>query len=418
MHAVVATVGTDGDVFPYLALATALKSRGHRVTFVCSSGYEKEARHRGLEFRSLVDQTELTAWFRDPDFWHPTRHALVAARWGTSSIEAQYEVMRTFAEDEQAVMITSPAVMGARLVQERFERPLINVILQPWLIPSNIVPPLLPVVSLPPGLPAFMGDAFWWVVDLVGDRLVGVPLNKVRRKLGLKPIRKALRWWFSPQRIIGLFPDWYGPPQTDWPRQIRLTGFVTDDGRTHATLPEDLRRECLESPPLVFTFGTEMQAAAMLFAAGIEACRLLNRRALILTKYPHQLLQPLPDHVRHIEYAPFSQLFPLCAAVVHHGGIGTTARCLQAGAPQLIAPFAFDQRDNAARVQRLGVGGALPRGRWTARDLAAALEPLLQPEVKQRCETLREKANLDGTTVAVEHIEQLAKAFTGGWRSD
>lgn len=411
MHAVLATFGTDGDVFPYLALATALRSRGHRVTLLTSSGYERFAQERGLEFGSLASQGELTEWFAHPHFWHPTRSALVAAQWGTRHIEQQYNIVRPFADDKDAVFIASPAVFAARLVHEQFQRPLATVILQPWVIASSIEPPLLPVIPLPPRLPMFIGNTFWRLVDFVGDWLIGVPLNKVRRKLGMKPIRQVLRWWNSPQRIIGLFPDWYGPPQRDWLPQIRLTGFVTDDGRVHAQLSDDLRQFCTESPPLVFTFGTEMQAAAQLFAAAVEACRLLNRRGLLLTKYHHQLPQALPESVHHVEYAPFAQLFPHCGAVIHHGGIGTTARCLQAGVPQLITPFAFDQPDNGMRVRRLGVGDVLPRRRWNGRQMAAVLEPLLQPEVKERCQSFRAKASIDGTALAVDEVERFAAEF-------
>lgn len=409
MHAVLATIGTDGDVFPFLALGSALLQRGHQVTLLASSGYESLARERGFDFQSLVTQSELTEWFAHPDFWHPTKCAIVGAQWGTKYIERQYHLIKPFAEDRDVVFVVSPAIFAARFVQEQFGTPLVTIILQPWVIHSSIEPPVIPVISLPRGLPRFIGDAYWWLVDMIGDRLVGREVNRVRQRIGLPPIRKLFRWWMSPQRIIGLFPDWYGPPQRDWPPQIRLTGFPIDDGRRGQELSEELRRFCVDGqPPIAFTFGTEMQAAAKLFAASVEACRMLGRRGLLITKYRDQLPTTLPADIRRVEYAPFALLLPLCGAAVHHGGIGTTARCLQAGVPQLITPFAFDQPDNAARVERLGVGRGLSRRNWTGRGMATALEQLLSVDAKNRCQMTVEQFQTDGLIRAAVELETFA----------
>jgi len=92
--------------------------------------------------------------------------------------------------------------------------------------------------------------------------------------------------------------------------------------------------------------------------------------------------------VRHAAFAPFQELLPLCAAVVHHGGIGTTAGALAAGTPQLVLPLAWDQPDNAARVRRLGAGSSLGARQRSAARLAEALAELLKPEARARCRAL------------------------------
>jgi rhamnosyltransferase subunit B len=89
-----------------------------------------------------------------------------------------------------------------------------------------------------------------------------------------------------------------------------------------------------------------------------------------------------------VAFAPFGELLPLCAAVVHHGGIGTTARALAEGIPQLVLPWAWDQPDNAARVRRLGAGSSLGPRRRSAARLAKALAELLKPEALARCQAL------------------------------
>ena len=90
--------------------------------------------------------------------------------------------------------------------------------------------------------------------------------------------------------------------------------------------------------------------------------------------------------IRHVSYAPFSQLLPRCAALVHHGGIGTCAQALAAGIPQLVMPMGFDQPDNAARLQRLGVGATLVPAKFTGPRVAQALTRLLDdPRVPGTC---------------------------------
>ena len=116
-----------------------------------------------------------------------------------------------------------------------------------------------------------------------------------------------------------------------------------------------------------------------LFHAAIEACRNLGVRGLLLTKYGQQLPTLLPPFVRHCQFAPFQELFPYCTAVVHHGGIGTVAKALATGTPQLILPLAFDQRDNAMRVKRLGAGDWLPRRTRGGPSIAKALARLMTP---------------------------------------
>ena len=145
---------------------------------------------------------------------------------------------------------------------------------------------------------------------LRGAVLAGGRLNRLRASLGLKPVRRMFRWWFSPQRILGFFPDWYGRPAADWPAQMRLIGFPNYDGRPAADLPADVQEFCgAGPPPVAFTFGTGMMHATEFFRAALKACRLLGVRGLFLTKYTRQLPSVLPPFVLHCPFAPFQELF-------------------------------------------------------------------------------------------------------------
>jgi UDP:flavonoid glycosyltransferase YjiC (YdhE family) len=208
-----------------------------------------------------------------------------------------------------------------------------------------------------------------------------------------------------------MFPPWYGPPQADWAPQIRLTGFPRFDGSTGPrTLDEELLAWCRSGKPVVaFTFGTAMAHAAPQFRAAVEACELLGVRGVLVTKHAAQLPNPLPPTVRHVPFAPFRALFRHCAAVVHHGGVGTIAEAFAAGVPQLILPIAFDQKDNAIRVKRLGAGDWMRAARATGPRIAELLKRLLTREVKTRCEEIaRRFGGEDSLEAAARAVEELA----------
>jgi UDP:flavonoid glycosyltransferase YjiC (YdhE family) len=284
--------------------------------------------------------------------------------------------------------------------------------LQPWIVPSVYEPPVMPVaLSLPRWAPRPVGRLYWWLFHTLGDLFVCRELNRLRCGLGLRPVRRLFHWWHSPDLSLGLFPDWYALPQPDWPPQMRLAGFPMFDGHDADRLPPHVLDFCrVGDPPVVFTFGTGMMHADVLFRAALDACQKLGVRALFLTRYRHQLPETLPDTVLHCEFAPFQKLFPLCAAVAHHGGIGTTAKALATGTPQLIFPFAFDQRDNATRVKRLGAGEWLKPRRRTGADIAAALARLMTAEVRESCRAAAVHFGDDnGLENAASMLEELAE---------
>jgi rhamnosyltransferase subunit B len=412
MHIILATVGTDGDVFPHIGLGARLRARHHRVTLAAPAPYAELATGLGLEFAPLVSTAEVGRMLADPDIWHPLRSGWAMARWGNRLIPRQYEVLAGLARDSGSVFVVNPALLAGRLVQETLRRPTVTLLLQPTLLPSACAPPEMPGgLSLPRGLPRSIGDMYWAGVDAASYMIVTRPLNRIRRALGLAPIRRLFRWWLSPDLVIGLFPGWFAKPQPDWPPQLRLAGFGRYDGGRDDDLPADVRTFCLAGePPIAFTLGTGMTHGAAFFRTAVAACEELGARGLLLTKYPEQLPVALPPFVRHCAFAPFRRLLPLCGAVVHHGGIGTTAAALAAGCPQLVLPLAWDQPDNAARVRRLGCGDRLAPGRRMSAPMARALARLMTPRVRDRCREIatRMAKDEDGLEIAANLVEGLA----------
>jgi UDP:flavonoid glycosyltransferase YjiC (YdhE family) len=412
MHAILLTVGTDGDIVPFVGLGSRLRARGHRVTLAANEHFRDVALEQGLEFHSLVFDPEYRELLANPDIWHPTRSAFLGIQWGKKLLERQYELIAQLATEPDSVLIANPGILSARIAHETLGRPLVSIVLQPWLIHSALSLPTMPGrFHLPRWTPRPVVAAYLSGMNALGDVLIGRDVNRLRAGLGLPRMRRIFRWWLSPQRVIGLFPDWYGMPQSDWPAQVRLAGFPMFDGRSPAPLDPVLLAFCRESdPPIACTLGTGMMHAAAFFREAAEACRMLGRRGIFLTQFAEQLPTPLPAHVRHCSYAPFLELFPLCAAVVHHGGVGTAAKALASGTPQLILPMAFDQMDNARRLREMGVGGWLKPGRRQADDLAGALARLLEPAVHAHCKAAAERCRgqREAFETAAEWVEELA----------
>jgi UDP:flavonoid glycosyltransferase YjiC (YdhE family) len=226
-----------------------------------------------------------------------------------------------------------------------------------------------------------MRRALFWVADKAAiDAVLKKPINKYRRELGLKePVSRVMKdWWVSPQMVIGMFPPFFGPPQMDWDRHIKLTSFPLYDARGIETVSAELE-EFLHAgePPIVFTPGSANLHARDFFETARTSCMALKRRGLFLSPYAENKLENLPATIKHFSYAPLSQILSRCAAQVCHGGIGTVAQAISAGIPQIVMALGHDQYDNGTRVERLGIGHWRKARYFKSHWLTPALDDIL-----------------------------------------
>ncbi|HEY7696891.1 MAG TPA: nucleotide disphospho-sugar-binding domain-containing protein, partial [Vicinamibacteria bacterium] len=195
---------------------------------------------------------------------------------------------------------------------------------------------------------------------------------------------------------------------------IHLTGFPLEDGSKSG---EEISAEAARfldaaKRPVIFTAGSAATSESRFFEESAEACRLTGIEGLFLTRYREQLPRELPANVRRFDYLPFSRVLPRVRALVHHGGIGTTAQALAAGIPQLVRPLAYDQFDNAHRLELLEVARTLSPARYRGPAAAAALEELTDSAAVHEA-AAQWKRKLEGEDAVSATVDVILKELTG-----
>jgi UDP:flavonoid glycosyltransferase YjiC (YdhE family) len=404
--------GSAGDVHPFVGLGAALHARGHEVTVATNDHFAPLVEREGFAFAPLGTEEEFRDTLNDPNLWHPTRAFRVVVGALLRLLRRSYDLVAERYVPGATIVISSMLGFGPRIAHDKLGVPFVTVHLQPSVLRSVYRSSHYGALVLPDWLPKPAKRLIFRFLDAaLIDPLVAPATNALRAELGLSPVRRLFdQWMHSPQLVLGLFPDWFGPPQPDWPPQTVLTGFpLYDEAGVRPEDPDLSRFLDAGDPPIVFTPGSAMRQAHAFFRESVEACSILGRRGILLTRFRDQVPADLPESVRQFDYVPFSRVLPRSALLVHHGGIGTTAQALAAGIPHLVMPLAHDQPDNAARLQRLGVARSIPPRRYDARRVARTINPLIEsPRVADRCRELARRT-LQGNPLATacEAIERL-----------
>ena len=380
LNVLLPTLGSLGDVHPFIALGLALKRRGHSATVLTNPMMQAVVERQGLGFMAVGSAQQAHAAIANPDVWDLRKGFPILAQVIVPAMGEIYRLIERHA-DANTVVAFSTLAFGARLAQEKLGVPSASVHLQPSVIRSVYGQGVFGSVRLSPQQPRWFKQALFNAADrLLLDRCLQSPLNELRRSLGLAPVARVMhRWLHSPQSVIALFPDWFATPQADWPPHTHAVGFSLWDAQGEA---EDLAstEEFLSQgePPLVFTAGSAALNRQSFFKESIEVARALRMRAMLVSNFPEQMPVLRSASIKVFRYVPFSSVLPRSAALVHHGGIGTTAEAIKAGIPQLIVPHGYDQFDNGWRIAQLGLGRAMNRRKYRASHAASAIRKLLQ----------------------------------------
>lgn len=401
MKAILTPVGSDGDVLPFVGVGVELARRGHDVVVIANEQFEPIVRRAGLPFGACGTSEQ----FRAVVFARSLVELRRAAREMFDSISRDlHRVVSAHYSPGETVLVAHVLACGARIVHELDAAPLATLVLSPAALFSAQDPPVY-IPPLAARANGWLNRGIGWLLHTIVEHEAGRVVNPYRASLGLS--RERL---LRPRgNLVAMFPEWFGPRAPDWPDALVLAGFPLHGTLTlHDRGVEDFLGA--GSAPVVFTTGTGLVNVRRILDAAVDACQRLGMRGVLLTRFLEQVPERLPESVRHFSYVDLGPLLARAVALVHHGGIGTCARGLAAGVPQVIVPYGFDQFDNTARLESLGVATSSPWRGVTGRALAGKLRALIEaPSVTARVRALAERLRgTNGIDVACDAIERWA----------
>lgn len=413
MRVVFTTYGSLGDAYPFLAIAQELRKRGVECVFITNGSNVDAVKKAGFEVHGIV--TDAIILFEN------------AGLNGEAAIEATGKsigrfwriVMPEFSGHltqidrlvgDADMIIGPPWAFNGQSVAEKKGIPFVGAHLWPLGFLNALDPPVLRDI---PGLvlsPVSKGAIRWNALVIRAAKQVmklmfSKYLNPPREAYGLGRISNTpvLDFLIRPELILGLYSPHFAPPTANMSQGAELTGFPLIEDPVSILDPE--LEYFMESQPIVFTLGSIVsENPGTFYEDSVAAVQNLGLKALVLTKNPERVSAPAGVLVRG--YVPHSEVFPKARIVVHHGGIGTTARALISGKPQLVVPHFGDQPDNAARLEKLGVARRLSASAYTPASAAAALSDIISSgSMTQRAAALGPKLkDEDGAARAADVI--------------
>ena len=394
---VVLTAGSTGDVEPFAALAARLAGRGHRVTLAADGGFESLAPGNGVEFAPI--RADFQSLLPTPEGKRP------------SVRDDVFPVMRGMLEDSwtvaearrPAAIVAHEKTLAAPHIAERLGIPHVQALTVPMLTPTREFP-----------LPAMVRHNLGRLLNRASYRLVGLlkrPYSALIRSWREDQLGLAARGTPpAPARTLYCYSPSLVPTPRDWPPDAVATGYWLREGGGEEPVDPALEAfVAAGAPPVYVGFGSSVGPDPLRLSTAVSgALRELGTRAVIATGWGGLGDVNGGGDTIVIERAPHRWLFPRVAAVVHHGGAGTTAAGLLAGRATVVCPFQGDQHFWGAAVHRAGAGPEpLPAKKLTAQELATAIHAAIQdPGMQRGAIDLSERMGReDGAGRASEEIE-------------
>ena len=359
----VTAMGSEGDVRPFVALAAGLRRAGHEAWVVAAERFRARAEGAAVPFRptgqrwdEVAYRAAMSAVFAEKS---PLKQIKSFVELGVSELVAAAEGVVEATRDADLIVHHAGDVnaFAASIVHEK---PRITGALAPALLPGG-----------------FMA----WLVRTMTPRMTDASFNRVLAAAGVAPRRRVvLETAESPLLNLVAISPHVVPPKSAWRGRYEATGYWFLD--EPAFEPDPALRAFVESgePPLVITFGSMTELDARVVGSGaaiVEGARRSGRRAVVQAKDGLGEGVAIPGCVHVTGYAPHDWLFPRSAGVVHHGGAGTTAAALRAGAPQSMVWIFGDQPAWGKLLHSRGVAASpMPLAQLTPDKLAERLRAM------------------------------------------
>ncbi|MGM9487113.1 glycosyltransferase [Ideonella sp. YS5] len=383
MKFAIVTLGSAGDLHPFLAIARALVERGHEVHLLTQAPYESEVRAEGVDFFPVATQDEHERTLRHPLLWHPLhgfgvlwRHLAVPA------IGPTLHAIDLLSASGSLTVLASPLAAGARLARELWPGRvrLLSGYTAPMGLRSTSDPMFMGSWRVPSFVPRGVRSGLWKALDRWKLEPMAQPaMRQWTHRLALPPFSGSLfgEALHSPDGGVALFPPWFASVPLEWARRgVRQTGFPVFEPTQTLGLGEDVV-SFLDKPTrfAVVYPGSADRRAESVTGPILAACRELDLRALVLSRFGPQGATPEANTLWTAN-APLRLILPAASAFIHHGGIGSIAQAFVARAPQLILASAYDQFENGTRVEQLHRGRWLQAANASAKSVRGALEEL------------------------------------------
>jgi len=417
MHIAIIALGSRGDVQPFIALGKGLQAAGHTLRLVTHENYEKLVKIHGLDFwpvrgnvQEYAETPEMRALLEKGNFIAVMGYAAKAAKeaalgWAEGGFQA--------CQGMDLLIGGFGGLFIGLALAEKLKLPLLQAHYVPFTPTREFPGALFPQSIAKLGgaankLSHHLTRQIMWQQGRSADEAAR------RQVLGLSTAPFFGPYHAAPMQhtpiLYGFSPSVIAKP-ADWGENIHITGYwfleSEDDWAPSMALEKFLQRG---SPPIYIGFGSmssrKPEETASLILQSLEQT---GQRAILLSGWNGIQIEDLPDTVFVADSIPHDWLFERVAAVVHHGGAGTTAAGLRAGLPTIIIPFFADQPFWGQRVVDLGVGPQpIPRQKLTVERLASAIQMAVSDStMRQKAAALGEKIQTeDGIGQAVEIIQE------------
>jgi vancomycin aglycone glucosyltransferase len=402
MRVLLSTYDSRGGVEPLAALAVRLRALGAEALVCAPPDCADRLAELGVSLVPAGEPVRALVHRATPPSPAdvPRLTAELIATW--------FDTVAAAAEGCDALVASGviPAAVGARSVAEKLGIPCVHVSYCPIFLPSpHHRPHPLPGRPLPPEV---TDNRVLWELDAEGyNEVFGPALNTQRVANGLPPVHNVRDYLLGGHPWLAADPVLAPWPEPANPGVVQTGAWILPDERP---LPVGLEAFLDAGPPPVYVGFGSMRAPQDIARVAIEAIRAQGRRALVACGWAG--LAPIDDRDDCFAVGEVNQqaLFGRVAAVVHHGGAGTTTTATRAGAPQVVVPQWADQPYWASRVAGLGIGVAHDVEAPTAGSLSAALSTALAPETRTRAGAVAGTIRADGATVAAELLLDAARS--------
>lgn len=375
---VIYALGTGGDIDPMVALGIELTRRGYRVSFLTNDYFQARVSAAGLEFIPVgtLEQYHLG---NSVTAWESRNHVDNFEHYHAPALEPAFNFVKSLV-GKNVLVLALGEENGAAAAAEKFRLPYVKMLLSPNIVFSAYSPPAPMKWAIPKSIPRF-------IVRFLLRRN-----RKTRFKVFCR-MEHTQAYLATRQRLgcslvfqtksnavlqLGFFPEWFGMPAKDWPTNLKLVGFPLQNRASNQSRNELDGFIEQQGAPLIFTSGTGVKDVVELFTEGRKICEQLQVPGVFVGGASGAEILQGSSLCLHLDYIDFEYALAKALAIVHHGGMGTTAQAIKAGIPQLIRPIKYDQPDNADRIYKLGLGTYVMPEQFKAEVVAPMIGNMLQ----------------------------------------